>query len=98
MLLKCLLELSYDPKWKSESGFKNNYFNKLEEMIKAVLPTSGLKADPHIESRTKHWSEKYSALAEMLSTSGFGWDADKKMLQTEKSNYDNWVKVVILSF
>ncbi|KMT01795.1 hypothetical protein BVRB_9g210770 [Beta vulgaris subsp. vulgaris] len=28
----------------------------------------------------------------MLSTSGFGWDADKKMLQTEKKVFDEWVK------
>lgn len=93
ILIKCLHELAFDPKWRSESGFKNGYMNKLEEMIKRLLPNCGLKADPHIESRIKHWSEKYSALAEMLSTSGFGWDADKKMLQAEKTVFDEWVKV-----
>uniref|UniRef100_A0A803N8N9 Myb/SANT-like domain-containing protein n=1 Tax=Chenopodium quinoa TaxID=63459 RepID=A0A803N8N9_CHEQI len=66
--------------------------NKLEEMIKSVLPNCGLKANPHIESRIKHWTEKYSAMAEMLSTSGFGWDSDKKMLQVEKTVFDEWAK------
>ncbi|XP_021746136.1 uncharacterized protein LOC110712017 [Chenopodium quinoa] len=92
VLIKYLHELSIDPKWKSESGFKSGYMNKLEEMIKYVLPNCGLKADPHIESRIKHWTEKYSAMAEMLSTSGFGWDSDKKMLQVEKTVFDEWAK------
>uniref|UniRef100_A0A803LSG3 Myb/SANT-like domain-containing protein n=1 Tax=Chenopodium quinoa TaxID=63459 RepID=A0A803LSG3_CHEQI len=92
VLIKYLHELSLDPKWKSESGFKSGYMNKLEEMIKSVLPNCGLKADPHIESRIKHWIEKYSAMAEMLSTSGFGWDSDKKMLQVEKTVFDEWAK------
>ncbi|KAL2926566.1 Propionate--CoA ligase [Bienertia sinuspersici] len=31
-------------------------------------------------------------MAEMLSISGFGWDAEKKMLQVEKAVFDEWVK------
>ncbi|CAO2816316.1 unnamed protein product [Amaranthus hypochondriacus] len=92
VLIRYLHELSCDPKWKCENGFKNGYMNKLEEMINGVLPNCGLRAVPHIESRIKHWSEKYSAFAEMLSTSGFGWDAEKKLLQVDKVVYDEWVK------
>uniref|UniRef100_A0A803N492 Myb/SANT-like domain-containing protein n=1 Tax=Chenopodium quinoa TaxID=63459 RepID=A0A803N492_CHEQI len=92
VLIKYLHKLSLDPKSKSESGFKSGYMNKLEEMIKSVLLNCGLKADPHIESRIKHWTEKYSAMAEMLSTSGFGRDSDKKMLQVEKTVFDEWAK------
>ncbi|XP_021757823.1 uncharacterized protein LOC110722831 [Chenopodium quinoa] len=92
VLIRYLHELSCDPKWKCDNGFKNGYMNKLEEMINGVLPNCGLRAVPHIESRIKHWSEKYSAFAEMLSTSGFGWDAEKKLLQVDKVVYDEWVK------
>ncbi|XP_048495827.2 uncharacterized protein LOC125495195 [Beta vulgaris subsp. vulgaris] len=92
VLIKSLHELASDPRWKGESGFKSGYMNKLEEMIKRELPDCGLRADPHIESRIKHWSEKYSALAEMLSLSGFGWDDEKKMLQVEKKVFDEWAK------
>ncbi|KAL2905902.1 putative phosphatase phospho2, partial [Bienertia sinuspersici] len=91
-LIRYLHELSCDPKWKSENGFKNGYMNKLEELIKSVFPNCGFEATPHIESRIKHWSEKYSAMAEMLSISGFGRDAEKKMLQVEKAVFDEWVK------
>lgn len=93
MLIKYLHQLSTDPKWKGEGSFKNGYMSRLEELINGELPSCGLKAFPHIESRIKHWSEKYSALAEMLSTSGFGWDADKKMLQVERAVFDEWAKV-----
>uniref|UniRef100_A0A803L8V0 Myb/SANT-like domain-containing protein n=1 Tax=Chenopodium quinoa TaxID=63459 RepID=A0A803L8V0_CHEQI len=86
VLIRYLHELSCDPKWKCENGFKNGYMNKLEEMINGVLPNCGLRAVPHIESRIKHWSEKYSAFTEMLSTSGFGWDAEKKLLQVDKTH------------
>ncbi|KAL2905078.1 Pumilio domain-containing protein 5, partial [Bienertia sinuspersici] len=87
-LIRYLHELSGNPKWKS----KNGYLNKFEELIKSVFPNCGLKATPHIESRIKHWSEKYSAISEMLSISIFGWDAWKKMLQVEKMVFDEWVK------
>ncbi|KAL2897173.1 LRR receptor kinase SERL2 [Bienertia sinuspersici] len=70
----------------------NGYMNKFKEMIKRLHLNCGLKADPNIDSRIKHWSEKYSAFVEMLSTFGFGWDVDKKMLQAEKTVFDEWVK------
>ncbi|KAL2894720.1 Neuron navigator 3, partial [Bienertia sinuspersici] len=91
-LIIYLHELSGDPKWKSENGFKNGYMNKLEQLIKSVFPNCGLNATPHIELRIKHWSEKYSAMAKMLSISGFGRDVEKKMLQVEKVVFDEWVK------
>ena len=72
MLIKYVNQLSIDPKWKGDGGFKNGYMSRLEELINSELPSCGLKAFLHIESRIKHWSEKYSALAKMLSTSGFG--------------------------
>ncbi|KAL2934375.1 Poly(A) RNA polymerase GLD2 [Bienertia sinuspersici] len=95
-LIRYLHELSGDQKWKLENGFKNGYISKLEELIKSMSPNYGLKVTPHIESRMKYLSEKYSAMAEMLSISGFGWDAEKKMLQVKKVVFDQWVKVPLL--
>ena len=93
MLIKYVNQLSIDPKWKGDGGFKNGYMSRLEELINNELPSCGLKAFPHIKSRIKHWLEKYSALVEMLSTSSFGWDADKKRLQVERAVFDEWAKV-----
>ncbi|KAL2934373.1 Poly(A) RNA polymerase GLD2 [Bienertia sinuspersici] len=92
-LIRYLHELSGDRKWKLENGFKNGYISKLEELIKSMSPNYGLKVTPHIDSRMKYLSEKYSAMAEMLSISGFGWDAEKKMLQVKKVVFDQWVKI-----
>ncbi|AQK70536.1 hypothetical protein ZEAMMB73_Zm00001d016357 [Zea mays] len=50
-LIKSLYEISLDPKWKSEGGFKNGYCSALENKLKARLPGCGLSAIPHIESR-----------------------------------------------
>ncbi|KAL3638032.1 hypothetical protein CASFOL_018480 [Castilleja foliolosa] len=88
ILLQSLLEISHNPKWKSENGFKNGYMNRLEETLVEKIPNCGLKAEPHIESRLKHWSEKYCAMAEMLGNSGFNWDSERKVLQVEKLVYD----------
>lgn len=98
VLLQSLLEISHNPRWKSENGFKSGYMNRLEAMLIEKMPGCDLKAEPHIESRLKHWSEKYCAIAEMLGTSGFGWDDEKKIVQVERSVYDDWVKVLLISF
>ncbi|KAF0923557.1 hypothetical protein E2562_006560 [Oryza meyeriana var. granulata] len=50
-LIKALFELSLDPSWKSEGGFKNRYCEVLEGVLVKKLPGCGLTAVPHIESR-----------------------------------------------
>lgn len=52
-----------------------------------------MKASPHIESRLKTLKQKFNALNEMLSLSGFVWNEEKMMLVCEKSVYDEWLKV-----
>uniref|UniRef100_A0A804NVW2 Myb/SANT-like domain-containing protein n=1 Tax=Zea mays TaxID=4577 RepID=A0A804NVW2_MAIZE len=78
-LIKALYEISLDPKWKSEGGFKNGYCSVLENELKARLPGCGLSAIPHIESRVRHFRTKYGAIEVMLAKSGFNWDDNRKM-------------------
>lgn len=96
VLVQCLQELSTDPQWKGENGFRNGYFNKLEKMIEEKLPGCGLKANPHIESRVKYFKQKYSAISEILSKTGIAWDDQKKIISCEKKWYDDWCKVIFL--
>ena len=67
-------------------------------LIYLQFPKCGLKVEPHISSRIKYWTDKFNSLVEMLSLSGFGWDDVTKMLQCEKSVYDDWVKVIFLLY
>ncbi|XP_062088961.1 uncharacterized protein LOC133795528 [Humulus lupulus] len=91
-LIDCLLELSQNPTWRADFGFKNGYLQQIEIMLETKLQRSGLKASPHIESCIKTSKGKYCCLTEMLSLSGFGWDNEHVMLLCEKSAFDEWVK------
>ncbi|XP_063937062.1 uncharacterized protein LOC135147719 [Daucus carota subsp. sativus] len=92
VLVSALLELATDPHWKCDNGFRNGYMVCLEEIIGKALPRSGLKATPHIDSRLKTLVSKFRAIAQMLSTSGFMWDDDKKMISVDRSVYDEYCK------
>ncbi|KQK14290.1 hypothetical protein BRADI_1g15201v3 [Brachypodium distachyon] len=50
-LIKAMYELSMDPKWKCDGGFKNGYSSVLEAQLAKSLPGHNLTAVPHIESR-----------------------------------------------
>ncbi|XP_024156095.1 uncharacterized protein LOC112164088 [Rosa chinensis] len=92
VLVSSLLELYHDPKWRADTGFKNGYLQKLQDMIEAKLPNCGILANPHIESRIKTLKGKYVALSEALSQSGFGWNEEAMMLDCERSVFDEWAK------
>jgi len=78
--------LCADPQYKAEGGFKTGYLVKLESMMKARCPESGLKANPHIYSKTKWFRDKYNVLNEMVCTSGFSWDDTTKMIKCERQS------------
>ncbi|KAL2897088.1 Malonamoyl-CoA synthetase vrtB [Bienertia sinuspersici] len=91
-LINALHELSTDPHWKCENGFRNGYMNRLEELIGKAILGCGLKSSPHIDSRLKTLLGKFRAITPMLATSGFKWDDERNMISVDKSVYDEYCK------
>ncbi|XP_021720860.1 uncharacterized protein LOC110688421 [Chenopodium quinoa] len=91
-LIDALHELSTDPRWKCDYGFRNGYMIRLEEMIGKSVPGCGLKASPHIDSRLKTLVGKFRAILQMLATKGFKWDEKKHMICVERSVYEEYCK------
>ncbi|KAG6470041.1 hypothetical protein ZIOFF_071058 [Zingiber officinale] len=52
-LVDCLVELGKDSAWKNENDFRTGYLLHLEKLMATKVPSSNLKATPHIESRNK---------------------------------------------
>ncbi|XP_021753752.1 uncharacterized protein LOC110719156 [Chenopodium quinoa] len=65
---------------------------RLEEVIGNALPGCGLKASPHIDSRMKTLVAKFRDISQMLNTSGFVWDDERKMVSVERVVYDEYCK------
>ncbi|KAL8459976.1 hypothetical protein ACS0TY_031763 [Phlomoides rotata] len=81
-LIQCLTDIVSDG-WKAENGFKAGFQRELEKGVRKLLPGTDIVANPHINSKIHVWKKEYSALSDVLSKSGIGWNSTTSMLDVE---------------
>ena len=77
VLVDCLVELKIEGSFVADTGFKDGYVTKLEEMLKEKIPGTQLKAHPNIWSRLRTLKKQWHAVHDLIygpNASGFGWD------------------------
>uniref|UniRef100_A0A803N4T5 Myb/SANT-like domain-containing protein n=1 Tax=Chenopodium quinoa TaxID=63459 RepID=A0A803N4T5_CHEQI len=93
VLVSALSDLAVDPHWRCDNGFRSGYMVRLEEVISHALIGCGLKASPHIDSPLKTLVAKFRAISQMLNTSGFVWDDERKLVSIKRVVYDEVIQV-----
>ena len=82
--------------FKADNGFKQGFLNTVAEKLKAKLPESNLKVQPHVHSQLRHFKCIYNVVHDMLvgsCTSRFGWDPETKLVVAEKEVWKAYVKI-----
>ncbi|KAL8548334.1 hypothetical protein ACS0TY_007600 [Phlomoides rotata] len=73
MLKMCLTDI-VNGGWKADNSIKVGFQRELEKGMKKLLPGTDLVANPHINLKIHVWKKDYSALSNLLSKSGIGWN------------------------
>lgn len=82
--------------WKSDNGFRNGYASKIQSWLKAEVPTTDLKANPHIQSKITAWKRNYYSLINILDRSGVGFNLHNDFkIDCTDDQWDQIVKVCI---
>ncbi|KAL5547743.1 hypothetical protein UlMin_002974 [Ulmus minor] len=98
LLIESVLELHDEGRFKAEGNFKARHLKALERKLHNKLPGCDLQARPHIKSRMKTLKTHFQVVHEMLigpNCSGFGWDAEKKIVTAEKLVWDAYLQILI---
>ncbi|KAL5544310.1 hypothetical protein UlMin_008094 [Ulmus minor] len=67
----------------NNNTFKVGTTTTIEQKLCELFPNSGLKANPHIESKLKLWRKQYDIVYDMLQKSGFGWNDGDKCVEVD---------------
>lgn len=91
VLIDSLQEMSCDPMWKSDGGFRNGYMGELRKRVLVKLPTFSKQVNPHIDSKLKWLKNKFHAITEMCNQSGCQWDDAEMKIKCERQWYLSWI-------
>ncbi|PPR89682.1 hypothetical protein GOBAR_AA31004 [Gossypium barbadense] len=80
--------------YNADTGFKTDYLDKLERMLKKILPHAMLKAKLNLESRIRILKRDWTIVYDMLcvkDNSGFGWDEHRQMVVAEDVVWNSYI-------
>ncbi|KAM6551262.1 hypothetical protein CsatB_001070 [Cannabis sativa] len=58
-------------------------WKEIEKALNVLIPSSGIRASPHIENKYRMLKKQYSIVFDMVNTSGFSWNDVKKCVQVD---------------
>ena len=77
-------------------SFKSGTMTMTERALTEMCSNSGLKINPHIESKLKKWKKQYGIIYDMLNKSGFGWNDSLKCVEVDSNDrWKSYVEVII---
>ena len=71
-------------------------WKEIEKALNVLIPSSGIRASPHIENKYRMLKKQYSIVFDMVNTSGFSWNDVKKCVQVDSD--EAWLTYTQVSF
>ncbi|KAL8524161.1 hypothetical protein ACS0TY_013938 [Phlomoides rotata] len=78
---------------KCDNGFRSGYLTILENNLGAKFPGTGLKGEPHINSKIHVWKRQYVCLKSMLGISGVGLNSTIYHVEALPEVWESQIKV-----
>ncbi|RXH81159.1 hypothetical protein DVH24_005073 [Malus domestica] len=92
VLLTILEEMVADGVRCETGSFKAGTFVMVASKMREQIPGINIESK-HIQNKLKRLKEKYSSAYDMMNTSGFGWDDEKKCVVVDNDEIlQDWVK------
>ncbi|KAI8555558.1 hypothetical protein RHMOL_Rhmol05G0181200 [Rhododendron molle] len=92
MLLTNVTNLVDEGIWEGNgNGWHPDYLAVLQNQMQASLPEAGIEQH-HIATKMKAWKREYSCVANMIHSTGFGWNANENRFVVEDEVWNDYVR------
>ncbi|KAF3627776.1 putative HUA2-like protein 3-like [Capsicum annuum] len=82
--------------WRADNGtFRPGYLTKLEYYLRERHPDSGLKGEPHINSKLKAWKRSHAHISLLKGRSGLGFQySDGTIIVDDSIEWEKFLKKI----